>query len=72
MSFFLDYGYLKINSKVLSSFQKRILNTFSGTLFNNHKIQYDSCALPIDRSNVYFFYPRPLTVMKKLISTLIR
>lgn len=31
-------------------------NAFSGTLFNNFKLCYESCALPTDRSNVYFFF----------------
>ena len=34
-----------------------IPNAFSDTLFNNHKICYDSCAVSIGRSNVYCFLP---------------
>ena len=56
--FFLDYGYSKKNSKILYSFQKTtIRNAFSGTLFNNFKIRYESCALLTNRFNVYFVLP---------------
>ena len=56
--FFLDYFfYSKLDSKVFSSFRKRIIpNAFSDTLFNNDNIRYDSGALQIDRSNVFFFF----------------
>ena len=53
---FFDYGYSKDNSKVLYGHHKvKILNTFSGTMFNRHRIQYESGALNTDFSKVYFF-----------------
>ena len=38
---FLDYGYLKENSKILYSTHKmKVPNSFSSTIFNRHRIQY--------------------------------
>lgn len=51
--YFLDYGYSKENSKILHSFhRKRMLNSFSGTFFNRHQIQYESGAW-----NTEFHFP---------------
>ena len=53
---FLDYEYNKQNSKILHShYKKRIPNSFSGTFFNRHRIQYESGALQTTYSNVYYF-----------------
>lgn len=39
---FFDYGYSKENSKILYSHHKmRIPNSFSGTMFNRHRIQFE-------------------------------
>ena len=35
----------------------KIPNSFSGTMFNRHRIQYESGALNKDFSKVYFFLP---------------
>ena len=54
----LDYGYSKDNSKILHSHYKmKIPNSFSGTMFNRHRIQFESGDLNTDSSNVYFFLP---------------
>ena len=55
---FLDYGYNKQNSKTLHShYKKRMLNGFSGTFFNCHRIQYESGALQTKFLNIYYFLP---------------
>ena len=52
----LDYGYSKENSKVLYSNHKmKIPNSFSGTTFNRHRIQYESGALDTKFSNIFLF-----------------
>ena len=39
---FFDYGYSKENSKILYSHHKmRIPNSFSGPMFNRHRIQFE-------------------------------
>ena len=56
--FFLDYGYLKQNSKIIHSYhRKRMPNSFSGTFFNRYRIQYQSGALNIGFSKMYLFLP---------------
>ena len=53
---FFDYGYSEDNSKVLYSHHKmKIPNSFSGTMFNRHRIQYESGTLNMDFSKIYFF-----------------
>ena len=54
---FLDYSYSKENSNVPYSTRKRkIPNSFSGTIFNNHKVQYQGGVfLNNAHSNIYFF-----------------
>ena len=55
---FLDYGYSKQNPKILHSYhRKRMPNSFSGTFFNRHCIQYESGALNTDFSKIYLFLP---------------
>ena len=55
---FFDYGYSKDNSKVLYSHYKiKIPNSFSGTMFNRHRIQYESGTLNTVFSKVYLFLP---------------
>ena len=55
---FLDYDYSKENSKVLYSHHKiKIPNSFSVTMFNRHRIQYESGALSTEFSKVCFFLP---------------
>ena len=48
---FFDYGYSKENSKM------RIANSFSGTMFNRHRIQFESGALNTEFSKIYLFLP---------------
>ena len=57
---FLDYGFCKKNSKILHShYKKHIPNSFSGTFFNCHIIQYESGAFQgLTFSNSYYFLPR--------------
>ena len=53
---FLDYGYSKQNSKILHSFRKKHMpNSFSGTFFNSHRIQYETGALQTKFSQIYYF-----------------
>ena len=69
--YFFDYGFCKEKSKFLFSYHKKITpSSFGGTFFDRCKISYESKALPADRSSVYFFLPRPLTVSRKLVGTL--
>ena len=56
--FFFYYGYSKQNSKILHSYhRKRMSNSFSGTFFNRHRIQYESGALNTDFSKNFVFLP---------------
>ena len=58
MECFFDYDYSKENSKVLYSHHKmKIPNSFLGTIFNRHRIQYESSALDTESSKTYFFLP---------------
>ena len=55
---FLDYGFSKKDSKILHSFHRsRMPNSFSGTLFNRHRTQYESGALNTKFSALYLFLP---------------
>ena len=56
---FFDYGYSKENSKILYSYHKmNVPNSFSTTIFNRHRIQYESGVFAeTDCSNVFFFLP---------------
>lgn len=55
---FFDYGFSRENSKNFSSYhKKRMLNSFLGTFFNRHRIQYESGALNTEFSKIYFFLP---------------
>ena len=59
--FFYYYGYSKQNSKILHSYhRKRMSNSFSGTFFNRHRIQYESGALNAEFSKKFVFLP-PIT-----------
>ena len=56
--YFLDYGYSKKNSKNLYSYhRKRMPNSFSGTFFDRHRVQYESGALNTSFSKIYLFLP---------------
>ena len=58
MEYFFDYGYSKENSKVLySHYKMKIPNSFLGTIFNRHRIQYEFGALDMESSKTYFFLP---------------
>ena len=56
---FFDYGYSKENIEVLYSMYKmNIWNSFSATIFNRHRIQYEAGALlDTDFSKIFFFLP---------------
>ena len=56
---FFDYGYSKENSKILYSTHKmKVPNSFSTTIFNRQRIQYESGAFAkTDSSNIFFFLP---------------
>ena len=55
---FLDYRYPKKGSKIIHSFHKKHMpNSFSGTFFNRHRIQYESGALQTDFSEIFYFLP---------------
>ena len=56
--YFFDYGYSKENSKVLYNHYKiKLPNSFSGTMFNWDRVQYESGTLDIESSKIYFFLP---------------
>ena len=64
---FFDYGYSKDDSKVLCSYHKmKIPYSFSGTMFNRHRIQYKSGALNTNFSKVYFFLPSIMDRIEKI------
>ena len=53
-----DYEFSKQDSKILHSFhRKRMPNSFSGTLFNRHRTQYELGALNTKFSGLYLFLP---------------
>ena len=55
---FLNYGYDKEKSKVLySTFRKKIPNSFSGTMFNRHKILAESGEIDKEMSEMFFYLP---------------
>ena len=56
---FFDYRYNKQNSKMLCSTHKmKIPNSFSSTIFNRHRIQYEAGALSeTDFSKLFFCLP---------------
>ena len=69
---FFDYKFSKENYKILHSFhKKKILNSFSGTFFNRHRIEYESGLSGLSEfSNVYFFLPAKLQAgWRKLTDT---
>ena len=48
----------EISNILYSTCKRKILSSFSGTIFNNHKIQYQGGVfLNNDHSNIYFFLP---------------
>ena len=58
MECYFHYGCSKENGKVLNSHhQMKIPNSFSGTIFNRHRIQNESGALDTESSKTYFFVP---------------
>ena len=56
---FFDYGFSKESSKVVYSTRKmKISNSFSSTIFNRYRIQFEAGALSeTEFSNVFFFLP---------------
>ena len=55
---FLNYGYDKERSKVLySTFRKKIPNSFSGTMFNRHKILAECGEIDKEMSEMFFYLP---------------
>ena len=55
--FFLDYGYSKNNSKTLyNTRKKKIPNSLRGTIFRNHKLEYEAGVfLDNEFSNIFLF-----------------
>ena len=54
---FLDCGYSKKDFKILHSLHKKYVpNSFSGTFFNRHRLQYESGALQTDFSEIVYFF----------------
>ena len=67
MECFFDYGYSKENSKVLySHYKMKIPNSFLGTIFNRHRIQYEFSALDTESSKTYFFLPSTTDRMEEI------
>lgn len=63
-----DYGYNKENSKILYSMHKmKIPNSFSTTIFNRNRIQYEPGAF--SETDFSFFYLPQLIEWKKLRKT---
>ena len=59
---FFDYGYNKQNAKVLYSTKKmKIPSSFTTTIFEQHKTQYEGRAFSDQKSSKLFFY-LPATV----------
>lgn len=56
---FFYYGYSKESSKILYSTHKmKVLNSFSTTILNRHRIQYESGAFgETEFSNIFFYLP---------------
>ena len=55
---FLLYGYDENKSKLLYFFYKcRIPNCFGGTMFERHRLMFESGELEGDASRFYFFLP---------------
>ena len=53
---FCNYGYDKEKSKVLYfHYRRRIQNSFSGTIFNRHRVMIESGVADTEFSNNYFF-----------------
>ena len=53
-----SYGYNKDKSKILYSYyRRRILNSFSGTIFNRHRVMIETGEIDSDFSKIYFFLP---------------
>ena len=65
---FFDYDYSKDNSKILYSTHKmRVPNSFSSTIFNRHRLQYESRAFTeTDSSNIFFFLPSTVDRIEKI------
>ena len=55
---FLNYRYDEEKSKVLYlTFRKKIPNSFSGTMFNRHKILAESGEIDKEMSEMFFYLP---------------
>ena len=56
---FFDYGFSKETRKILySTHNMKTPNSFSGTIFNRHRIQYEAGAISdTDFSKIFFFLP---------------
>ena len=66
---FFNYGYDKEKSKVLySHYRRRILNSFSGTIFNRHCVMSESGEADAKFSNIFFSFLLLLTETRKLIN----
>ena len=66
---FLNYGFCKVNSKILYSYHtRRIQNSFGRTLFNRHHLLFGTGQLKTNFSNLCFFYLRLPIETKQSIS----
>ena len=55
---FFNYGYNKDKSKVLYlHYKRRIPNSFSGTIFNRHRVMVETDDIDSEFSNIYLFLP---------------
>ena len=64
---FLDYGYIKQNSKILYSYhKKRIPSSFSETFFIRYKLQFESRGLQTTYSNMFYFLSYTIDRSKKI------
>ena len=55
---FFNYGYDKEKSKVpYAHYRRRVPNSFSGTIFNSHRVMIESGEADAEFSNIYFFLP---------------
>ena len=65
---FFDYGYSKENSKILYSTHKmKVPNSFSTTIFNRHRIQYESGAFSeTESSNIFFYLPSTVDKIEEI------
>ena len=66
---FFNYGFDKEKSKVLyAHYRKRISNSFSGTIFNRHRVMIESGEADAEFSNIIFSFLLLPIETRKLIN----